>query len=245
MLERHLSPGVYNYYFMIDGRHKVDTTKPTIGKGHHRRNIITVCNPSVLGGQGGPFTDGRLSHKNIDAVSAYGGDISNLLENSTVDMVKKASRQSSRAHSRLTGSRPNSQQVIPRPNSTDGAHMLNAMLTIPKNPNVSAEGLSKTWNPRGGAKMTVVSLVHNVVCDDGCWALAEALLDNHRVTELDLSSNLITSEVRLARANSVGARYRRSTYSVPSNPPPPPPYLRACATCPRRWPRTAPSSTCT
>ena len=133
VLERYLSPGVYQYYFLIDGLHQVDIKKPTIGRGKHRRNIVTVCNPSVLGGQGGPYTDGRLSSKNIYAVAAYGGDITNLLMNSTVDMAKKSSRMSSRKS---------------RPTTTDGAHALNAML-VPKSANsnsTSLEGLSKSWN---------------------------------------------------------------------------------------------------
>jgi len=33
-----------------------------------------------------------------------------------------------------------------------------------------------------------------MVCDDGAWALGQAMMDNYRVTELDLSSNLITSD---------------------------------------------------
>ena len=187
VLERHLSPGLYNYYFLIDGRKRIDVTKPVVGKGSDKRNVITVCNPSILGAQGGPFMDGRLAAKNFDAVAAYGGDISTIMENSSVDLAAKVkrSRQGSRSGSNAAYSSSNSS----RPGSTvDGQHRLNAIMT-PTN-----EGMSATWNPRGGRKMKSVLLVHNLVCDDGAWALGNALIDNHRVTELDLSTNLISSD---------------------------------------------------
>jgi len=175
VLERHLSPGVYQYYFVVDGRMKVDMTKPVVGKGKNKRNLITVCNPSILGGQGGPYTDGRMQSKNLDALKKTGGDVSFLLENSPIDQESKLirSREASRAG---------------RPSSTDGQHRLNALLAP------DGEGMSKRFNMRGGNKLDKVELVHNLVCDDGSWALAEALYDNHRVTYLNLSSNLITSD---------------------------------------------------
>ncbi len=189
VLERWLSPGFYHYYFVIDGRQRVDTSKPVVGKGHDRRNVITVCNPSVLGGQGGPYTDGRLTTKNLDAVAAYGGDISTLVDNSPVDMVKKFSRSSSRPVTKQSRHSYNSEALVSsRPDTTSGQHLLNSM-QLPTH-----DGLSSTFLATGGKKMTTVHLVHNMVCDDGSWALAQALRDNHRVTDIDLSSNLITSD---------------------------------------------------
>ncbi|GMH51252.1 hypothetical protein TrST_g10856 [Triparma strigata] len=191
VLERHLSAGKYHYYFLIDGRKRIDKTKPTVVLNGQKRNIVTVCNPSILGGQGGPYNDGRLAGKNFDAVLGAGGDVSTLVENSSVDMVGKISRGNSRAAASRTGSRPgtnNSGALALRPSSTEGQHRLNAIMT-PSN-----EGMSPNFLPTGGKPLKRIDLVHNMVCDDGSWALAQALIDNHRVHYIDLCSNLITSD---------------------------------------------------
>lgn len=148
VLERHLSAGLYHYYFLIDGRKRIDKTKPTTTLNGQKRNIVTVCNPSILGGQGGPYNDGRMASKNFDAVLGAGGDVSTIVANSTVDMEGKISRGNSRAGgsrgggSRMNGSRPgtnNSRAIVSRPSSTEGQHRLNAIMT-PSN-----EGMSPTF----------------------------------------------------------------------------------------------------
>jgi len=188
-LEKWLSPGVYFYYFLIDGRNRIDKTKPTIVKNGEKRNIVTVCNPSILGAQGGPYTDGRFNSKNFDAVASRGGDVSTLVENSNVDMVSKIkrSRQGNRQHGMSRDGWAEG-SIANRPSSTDGQHRLNAIMT-PSN-----DGMSAKFDLKGGKAMTEILLVHNMVCDDGSWALSQALIDNHRVKEIDLSTNLITSD---------------------------------------------------
>ncbi|GMH81373.1 hypothetical protein TL16_g08909 [Triparma laevis f. inornata] len=202
VLERHLSAGIYHYYFLIDGRKRIDKTKPATLLNGQKRNIVTVCNPSILGGQGGPYNDGRLAGKNFDAVLGAGGDVSTLVENSSVDMVGKISRGNSRIAASRGGSRPgttnstlsknnnnnNNNALALRPSSTEGQHRLNAIMT-PSN-----EGMSPTWLATGGKPLKRIDLVHNMVCDDGSWALGQALVDNHRVHYVDLCSNLITSD---------------------------------------------------
>ena len=156
-----------------------------------------MCNPSILGGQGGPYNDGRMSSKNFDAVLGAGGDVSTIMANSTVDTEGKISRGNSRAGGSRAGgslggrSRPgtnNSRAIVSRPSSTEGQHRLNAIMT-PSN-----EGMSPSFLQTGGKPLKRIDLVHNLVCDDGCWALAQALIDNHRVHYIDLSSNMITSD---------------------------------------------------
>lgn len=41
-LKKTLSVGVHLYCFRVNGHLRIDATKPVVGSGSHRRNILTV-----------------------------------------------------------------------------------------------------------------------------------------------------------------------------------------------------------
>ncbi|CAM9884733.1 unnamed protein product, partial [Discosporangium mesarthrocarpum] len=191
-----LPPGVYKYYFMVEGKRRVDESLPTMDGEGGRFNLVSVTNrhlglkgeQALLNGHECPgvhmqglwclgLGPGQEAHGGKEKDGGGGGDTH--VDSGTAEGSGRLQQQD------------------------------RCSSVVPPNPATTLPGFNNSEEEEeeeeGEAGLVSVDLSRHQICDDGAAALALALTGNGSVRHLYLSLNRISSEGGAAIASVLGS----------------------------------------